>query len=192
VSVVALIIAIDEVPGKYGLLTVDDGSGATIVVKICRVGPSIEGPSIEGPSNTTVPNVNLFSSLGRFWVEIDKEAIDVGHVVKVKCTIDSFRRERQLILQRASLVKTTREEAEAWLDVASWKLNILSKPWKLSDEELEKLEKQEHARIAQVEEEARIRAERRRTRVRISEKRERKLEEKRKEEYEAMNAGALV
>jgi len=187
VSVIAPIIAIDEIPGRYGLLTIDDGSGATMVVKIRRV-----AQSVDSPSSTTVPNVNIFSTLARFWVEIDNEAIDVGSVIKAKCTFDSFRGDRQLLLQRASLVKTTREEAEAWLDVARWKLDTLSKPWKLSDEELKTLERQERARVAQMQEEARSKAELRRARARLREKIERRMEKKRDEEHQAMNNGALV
>jgi hypothetical protein len=187
VSVVAPVIAIDEVRGRYVLLTIDDGSGATMVVKIRQV-----EQSVDSHSNTTVPNVNVFSTLGRYWLEIDKELIDVGSVIKAKCTIESFRGERQLLLQRASVVKTTKEEAEAWLDIARWKLDTLSKPWKLSDQELETLEGEERARAARTAEEARSKAELRRARARLREKMERKLEKKRREEHQAMDSGALV
>jgi hypothetical protein len=187
VSVVAPVIAIDEIRGRYVLLTIDDGSGATMVVKIRQV-----EQSVDSHSNTTVLNVNVFSTLGRYWLEIDKELIDVGSVIKAKCTIESFRGERQLLLQRASVVKTTKEEAEAWLDIARWKLDTLSKPWKLSDQELETLEREERARAARTAEEARSKAELRRARARLRERMERKLEKKRREEHQAMDSGALV
>lgn len=187
VSVVAPVTAIDEIRGRFILLTIDDGSGSTIVVKVRQV-----EQSVDSHSNTSVLNVNVFSTLGRYWLEIDNEPIDVGSVIKAKCTIETFRGERQLLLQRASLVKTTKEEAEAWLDIARWKLDTLSKPWKLSDQELEALEKQERARVARAQEETRSNAELRRARARLREKRERKMEKKRREEREAMDHGALV
>jgi Telomere regulation protein Stn1 len=187
VSVVAPVIAIDEIRGRYVLLTVDDGSGATMVVKVRQV-----EQSVDTHSNTTVLNVNIFSTPISYWLEIDNERVDVGTVIRVKCTISSFRGERQLVLQRASVVKTTKDEAEAWLDTARCKLDTLSKPWQLTDQELETLEKEEHARVARAAEEARSKAEHKRARARLREKVERKMARKRREEHEAMDNGALV
>jgi hypothetical protein len=187
VSVVAPVISIDEIRGRYVLLTIDDGSGATMVVKVRQV-----ERSVDSHSNTTVLNVNVFSTLDRYWLEIDNEPIDVGSVIKAKCTIESFRGERQLLLQRASVVKTTKEEAEDWLDAARWKLDTLSKPWKLTDQELDTLEREERARAARAAEEARSKAELKRARARLREKMERKIEKKRREEQLAMDSGALV
>jgi hypothetical protein len=187
VSVIAPIVAIDEIRGKFALITIDDGSGATIVVKVRQV-----EQSVDSSSNTTVPNLNMFTRGGVYWVEIDSEPVDVGSEIKAKCTIETFRGERQLLLQRVSLVKTTREETQEWLDIARWKLDTLSKPWRLSAKELETLEMQERARVTRAEEEARTKAELRQRQARLREKVERRMEKTRREEHRVMDSGALV
>jgi hypothetical protein len=195
---VAPIISIEDMFGKYVLLTLDDGSGATIVIKITRLPLEIV-KSIDCPANTTVDNLNIISELGRFDVVVDNTILDIGTVVKVKCTIGEFRQVKQLDLQRIKVVRTTEEEVEWWDEVVHWKRDVLGTPWVLSKQEMDKLYAAEAEKRQQRRDEDRAAEERQRDkmvrRAKRAEKRkgyEEKAERKRRREELEMNRGALI
>ncbi|KAF2426610.1 hypothetical protein EJ08DRAFT_637864 [Tothia fuscella] len=198
VSITAPVVQIEDLFGKYALLALDDGSGANATVKITRLPAEITN-SIDCPSNTEVDNLNIISSLGRFDISVDDTVLDIGTVVKVKCTISEFRGTKQLDLKRVHVVKSTSEEVKAWEDVVKWKRDVLSKPWVLTPKELNDLETSERAlrRMKRLEE----RAEEEHQRVRVVKKAKRKekmrlheekVEKRRRQEEVIMNAGALL
>jgi len=141
VVLVAPVVSIEGIFDRYVLLTIDDGSGSTIVVKIKRLATNISA-AIDCPSNTSVSNVNVRAGLGFFNVQIDDTTLDIGTVVKVKCTIEEFRGVKQLDLQRTSVVKTTAEEIKAWSGLSHFNKTVLSSPWVLTNEELEILQQE--------------------------------------------------
>lgn len=184
--------------GKYVLLTIDDGSGSTIVVKIKRLATNISA-AIDCPSNTSVANVNVSSGLSFFNVQIDDTTLDIGTIVKVKCTIEEFRGAKQLDLQQASVVKTTAEEIKAWDGLSQFKKNVLSSPWALTNEELEILQREivterNDIRMAEVDHEKLLKRhnERKKEKEETWRKREVKRETKRRNEEVLMNEGALI
>jgi hypothetical protein len=202
VDLVAPIVAIEPLAQKYALLTIDDGSGATIGVKITRLqdpDPNAldhdEAPTmstVDCPSNTTVANVNIHVGLGKFEVEIDDVTLDIGTVLRAKCTVSTWFGAKQLDLQRASVVKTTRREVESWREIARFKRDVLSKPWVVSEKERKRLEAEWH------EEQNAERLQRTRwdEHQRRKEERERKQEAAneiaRREQERIMNEGALI
>ncbi|KAF2110554.1 hypothetical protein BDV96DRAFT_615132 [Lophiotrema nucula] len=198
VRIVGVVVAIDDINVKYTVLTVDDGSGATIEVKIVRLTPDVYNP-VESPSNTVIENLDVISRFGVFEVTVDHQRLDIGTVIKAKCTLSEFRCVKQLELKRIWVVKTTDEEAKAWTETAAFKSEVLSKPWRLTSTEHKKItddikmgrkKAQEYERM-KLEHEAR-RKEHRKAREEYLGKREVRLESRRRKEEIMMNAGALV
>jgi Telomere regulation protein Stn1 len=138
VCVAGPVVAFADLYTKHTLFYVDDGSGSNIAVKLRRLLPEDVTP--QAPSNTTVSNVNILSSLGQSSIEIDGVSLDIGTVVKIKCTIEVFRDSKQLVLQRAWVLKSTTEEAIEWQKLMEW-TSKLSTPWILPAEELHSIEK---------------------------------------------------
>lgn len=142
VRLIGLIVDIELAPncdGRYTLLTLDDGSGECIVVKITRrrVPPHDQSPY---PSNTTCDQVDVVIHLGLPTVSILTHPIAIGDVIRVRGTISTFRHVRQIELLRAIRVKDTNEEAAAWLDTAKWGEEVLSRPWILTQQDRQKID----------------------------------------------------
>lgn len=200
VRAVGLIVDIELLGGaKYLILTLDDGSGSTIECKAevrqANRQDEVAGTSRvkqEWPSTTLVDNLDVRVNFGNPRVEIDKQRVDIGSVVKAKGTIDTFRSQRQIKLERIRLVKDTNEEARAWAATAAWKANTLSKPWVLADAKKAEIDQ----RLAQEQAQEAEKAKKKRVRdVKIAEKR-RKHEERREKKRVvlegAFDQGALT
>lgn len=190
VQLVGPITSIDEKHPKLGTITIDDGSGATLNVKINRLAPEIV-ESIDCPSNTEVDNVNVKAGIGEYTITVDGEELDVSSVVKVKGTISTFRDVKQLELKRIWVVRTTNEEAAFWSQLAKFKQETLSLPWVLDDATRLKHEtdRKEGKRKEWERKQAyhkKWEAWRERTKVQ-----EDKREQRRRKEEVMMNAGAL-
>jgi hypothetical protein len=129
VYLVAPIVAIQDIPNtKFFIFTLDDSSGSCIDVKIERKDPAKF--DVDSTSNTTVPNLDIDVAFGYdSEIKIDGQIVDIASVVKVKCTIGSFRGVKQLELKRCSFIKDTTEEVAAWGSMAQFKRDVLSGPW---------------------------------------------------------------
>ncbi|ORY12856.1 hypothetical protein BCR34DRAFT_481987 [Clohesyomyces aquaticus] len=198
VNLVGVVVAIDDINLKYTVLTVDDGSGATIEVKIIRLSPNVYN-AVESPSNTTVSNLNIIVRTGVFEVTINGHPVDIGSVIKAKCTISEFRGSKQLEVKRAWIVRTTNEEAQAWAQTAKFKREVLSKPWRLTSVEHRRIKKdmkreqrknQEYQRLKLQQEAAKH--EKKKAMQKYMAEREVRLEARRRKEEVMMNAGALI
>ncbi|KAI0625889.1 OB-fold nucleic acid binding domain [Pyrenophora tritici-repentis] len=198
VRVVGVIVAIDDINLRYTVLTLDDGSGRTIELKIVRLPPAERNP-VDTSSNTELSNVDIISRCGIFEVVVDSQPLDIGSVVKAKCTISEFRGIKQLELKRVSIVSTTNEEAKAWAETAAFKQKVLSKPWHLSSTEHKKITHSIKSEKKKLQENERRTAEyeikkeeRRIAREAYDAKRDRKLETRRRKEEIVMNTGGLI
>ncbi|PVI05147.1 hypothetical protein DM02DRAFT_651063 [Periconia macrospinosa] len=198
VRLVGAVVAIEDINTKYTVLTLDDGSGATIDLTIVRLTPDIYNP-VESPSNTVISNVNVISEPGVFHVTIDDHIVDIGTVVKAKGTISEFRGRKQVDLKRAWVVDTTNEEVQSWLETAKFKEEVLSKAWRITSAEHKRITGQMRAERKRTEEyerkkeayEAKKR-EHRRARDEYLAKKEAKHEVRRLKEEKIMNHGALI
>lgn len=198
VRLVGVVVAIDDINLKYTVLTIDDGSGANIELKIVRIPPVDQNP-VDTSSNTTIENVNVISRPGVFEVVVDDHMLDIGSVIKAKGTINEFRGIKQLDLKRIWMVSTTNQEAQAWAEAATFKQEVLSKPWHISSAQHKQIKHQiklEKKRIQdferrKVEYEAK-RDEQKKARELYLAQREKKLEVRQRKEHIMMNAGALV
>jgi len=188
-----LVVQIDLAPGagasKYALITLDDGSGRVIEVKIARRQTQLDEDAVY-PSNTLINNVNVWVNMALASVYVDGEALSIGSIIKVKGTITVFR-ERQIELKRIFRVRDTNEEAAFWTSLAKWRREVLSKPWVLAQEQKAKVD----AEIAEAERETRKRAavkkgDRAEQMAKMA-KREERREKRRLLEAKAFDAGAL-
>jgi len=196
--VVGVIVAIDDINLRYTVLTLDDGSGMTIELKIVRLPPT-ERNLVDTSSNTEIPNVDIISRPGIFDVVVDGQQLDIGSVVKAKCTISEFRGIKQLELKRVSMVATTDEEAKAWTEIAAFKQKVLSRPWHISSTEHRKITHSIKAEKKKLQEYERRKAEyevkkeeHRMAREAYNAQRDRKLETRRRKDEIVMNTGALI
>ncbi|KAL5387871.1 hypothetical protein DPSP01_003269 [Paraphaeosphaeria sporulosa] len=198
IYLIGVVVAVNEINLRYTTLTLDDGSGDTLEVKIKRLPPELYNP-VDSPSNTEVDNLDVLSGLGRFDVTVDGHTVDVGTVIKVKGTISEFRGLKQLELKRIWVVSATDEEVKFWKALATFKKETLGKPWHLSSTEGEKLKKRlkfeqrkarEYERQRAVHEAKKI--EQRKARAEYVAQKEAKYEMRRRKEEIIMNAGALI
>ena len=196
--ITAPIVSIEDVASKYALITLDDGSGATIIIKVARLAPEIAS-SLECPSNTTVDNVNVHVKLGTFDVEVDGQILDIGSIVKAKCTIDEWKGVKQLDLAKIKVIRSMAEEINEWEEVAKWKREILDQPWVLDDKHLVEMEKKDRDQRQKqlddqkkAEEKKRIHLAKKRERQQKQKEYEEKWERRRRKEEVMMNAGALI
>jgi hypothetical protein len=195
---VGVIVAVNEINLRYTTLTLDDGSGDTLEVKIKRILPELYNP-VDSPSNTEVDNLDVISGLGRFDITVDGQVVDIGTIIKVKGTISEFRGFKQLELKRIWVVSTTDEEAKFWNALATFKMNVLGRPWHLSKAEIEQIKKQNKLEKRKAHEYERQKAvyeakkmEQRQARAEYMAQKNAKYEIRRRKEEIIMNAGALI
>jgi uroporphyrinogen-III decarboxylase len=193
-----VVVAIDDINIWFTILTIDDGSGANIELKIVRIPPAEKNP-VDTSSDTQIDNVSVISRLGVFEVMVGSQALDIGSVIKAKCTISEFRGVKQLEMKRVWTINTTNEEAQAWAEVAAFKQDILSKPWHISTAEAKKINHDKKVEKKKVQDYERRKAEYeakkeecRQARDARNAERERKLDARRRKEEVMMNAGAIA
>lgn len=185
---------VDLAPGaganKLALLSVDDGSGQTIEVKIARrYGPDVDGEVY--PSNTLVDNLDVNTTWGLASLSIDRRPICIGAILKIKGTITKFR-QRQIDLKRVFVVKDTNEEVAFWAATAKHRREVLSRPWLLTDAEMRAIDNE-----IQLEEqnERQRKSERKAKYVKYEERKARndeKRERQRKKVQDSLDEGALA
>lgn len=191
-------MAIDDINTKYTVLTIDDGSGAVLELKIVRIVPA-ELNAVDTSSNTTISNLDIISRPGTFDVIIDGQTIEIGTIVKAKGTVSEFRSIKQLDLKRIQVIASTNEEAKAWAETAEYKKKYLSVPWRLTvadhtriKNKIRFIEEQENEyRKRKADHEAK-RAERYRARATYLAERDVRLESRRRKEEIMMNSGSLL
>jgi hypothetical protein len=197
VRLVGVVVAIDDINLKFTVVTIDDGSGAVIELKIVRV-PLAGQNVLVASSETKLDNVKVISQSGVFDVVVDDQRLEIGTVVKAKGTLSEFRGLKQIDLKRIWVVSTTDEEAQAWAEAATFKDDVLSRPWHLTSAEhiqikgnikSEKKKLQDYER-RKVEHEAKKEEQRQAQKAYLAD-REKRMEARRRKEEVMMNAGAL-
>ncbi|KAI9699967.1 MAG: hypothetical protein M1836_002501 [Candelina mexicana] len=173
VKLVGVLVGFDDFTNeKWGFMELDDGSGATIEIKWAKPPPlpalaadkgnelldgqeGIKGHTVTKEADIKTPKQEIKNSAGE---RIDINGIDLGSVVKVKGTIDSFRGVRQIVLQRISTffpdflshlnsaVISVKGVLTAWEELNAFRTSVLSKPWYLSSEAQQQLELEEQKR----------------------------------------------
>lgn len=159
VRLTGLIVAVDERWGRM-VYTLDDSSGVNIEVT-CAAPPKplskeVEGTgalnvaasttkpaSVSAPAKSTTALAPIESAAAEPQQLISPDGpnltnIDVGSVVKVKGGIGIYRDQKQIRLKVITTLGDTNAEVKCWNDVATFRKDVLSKPWVVSAEEEEK------------------------------------------------------
>jgi len=187
------VVAIKDVHPGLAIITIDDGSGAIIELKVGRD----KGP--EKSSDTNIQNLKIVSGIGYFRFRLDENIVDIGAIVKIKGTFDSFRGARQIELKRIWIINDTAEEAAAWLASATFKRDVLLHPWHLSasdrlavDRHLAEAEMQQKKEARRIERRQQSRLQRQKKKDQKRIKYERHAERARLATEKEMNRGALI
>lgn len=131
VRLVGTVVAVEDLGPRFVLLTLDDGSGATLELKVTRLSPaesalhaaatatapaattSASGRSTTSSSSssspstfhTTVDNLVVRSAIGVFEVLVGGVPVDIGTTIKAKATLGTFRGAVQGVLQRCWVLR---------------------------------------------------------------------------------------
>ncbi|KAJ5189593.1 Nucleic acid-binding OB-fold [Penicillium cf. griseofulvum] len=153
VSLVGVIVARTDFPWRT-ILTLDDSSGATIDIAVLKKTTKTETTSQETPAtdpeqtewssfSLTAPTAKSLAQTTHITSkdrdEIDISALQPGTLVRVKGTLSTFRSQMQLYLERFWLVRDTNAEMQFLDTRLRFLVEVLSVPWVLTDEEVEKL-----------------------------------------------------
>ena len=144
VRLVGVIVTFDIHPTRF-IMILDDSSGSTMELTCGRKSPPSKSSEIDArtvddswkgwttaPKKPKEPDAKGVTATG---YDIDLQKIDIGSVVKVKGGIGDFRGQRQLLLERISVMQTTTEEAVVWAETTAFKHDILSRHWIVSEED---------------------------------------------------------
>ncbi|KAJ5595924.1 hypothetical protein N7450_002382 [Penicillium hetheringtonii] len=159
ISVVGVIVARTEITRRT-ILTIDDGSEATLDVIVLQAEPKEKNPTdttfapsskslSTGPSSNVTdisteipetPSLNEtihVSATDRTIINIS--SLQPGTMIKVKGTVNSFRSTMQMNLERFSIIHDTNAEMQFIDERLRFLVDVLSIPWVLTDEEVDAL-----------------------------------------------------
>jgi hypothetical protein len=192
VRVVGYVAQFDMVAGgKYILMTVDDGSGVNIEVKLERPVAYRESNGPVYSTKTSVDDVEVVTEMGLPAVRIRHKMMEIGSVVTAEGKVEKYNTARQLIALRLRFVENTHDEAVYWSKVAEWKRKVLSRPWIL-DEETKRVIDAKLKEGAKLDEKKGKRKERKSAKIEeLRRLHEEKIEHKRRERAEYYDRGAL-
>ncbi|KAF4542509.1 Ob-fold nucleic acid binding domain [Lasiodiplodia theobromae] len=128
VRLVGTVVAVEDLGPRFVLLTLDDGSGATLELKVTRLSPaesaalhaaaastttttiptattSSSSSSSSSIFHTSVDNLVVRSAIGVFEVLVGGVPIDIGTTIKAKATLGTFRGAMQGVLQRCWVLR---------------------------------------------------------------------------------------
>ncbi|RAK95072.1 OB-fold domain-containing protein [Aspergillus ibericus CBS 121593] len=161
ISLVGIIIACHDLPTRT-ILTLDDSTGATLDIVV------IKGP--EPSTSTTVTTTTTTTSSPATHISpttqtpIDITPLVPGTLTHVKGTISTFRNTNQLQLERYFLIRDTNAEMRFVEQRSRFLVEVLSVPWRLGGDEVERLRgemEEEEERVEEEQERVRRRERRR-------------------------------
>jgi len=117
-----MVVAVDEFPHRR-IYTVDDSDGLCIE---CVV---------------DVPKVDSHDP-SRAAASIVPKDIDVGTVVDVKGGLASFRGNKQIKIEKMTVLRSTDEEMVLWEKARQFRGDVLDKPWKLTERQIRRCRKE--------------------------------------------------
>ncbi|KAE8165906.1 hypothetical protein BDV40DRAFT_39978 [Aspergillus tamarii] len=178
VSLIGIIVTRTECP-TLTILTVDDSSGVTLDVII------LKAPITEDDGDTPVRSgrgEDLQSAHATRHVAatnkttVDTTALVPGVVVQVKGTLSMFRGTMQIQLEKVSVVQDTNAEMRFLDQRSRYLVEVLSVPWSLTEEEVERLRYEADDEEERLEEEQERIKRRQRRRTEREEKDQRKIQ----------------
>ena len=144
---VGVIVAFEVLPSRF-VFVLDDSSGLTIDVTCARAQttqqsllPDIVDSKASKPDDIAIPQKGK-TQTGN---EIDLHDVDIGTVVKIKGTVGSWRCQRQILLERLWIVRSTTEESTCWAENFAFGSEVLSRPWKVGKSQQKLAERKSRA-----------------------------------------------
>lgn len=118
-----MVVAVDEFPHRR-IYTVDDSDG--FCIECVADTPKVDS---HDPSRVTAaPTV--------------PKDVDVGTVVDVKGGLALFRGNKQIKIEKMTVLRSTDEEVVLWEKARQFRGDVLDKPWKLTDREIRRCRKE--------------------------------------------------
>ncbi|OOF99436.1 hypothetical protein ASPCADRAFT_126353 [Aspergillus carbonarius ITEM 5010] len=185
ISLIGLIIARHDLPTRT-ILTLDDSTGATIDIIVQK------DPSPDTTTTTltpTTPNPIHISPTTQTLLDITP--LNPGTLAHVKGTISTFRNKIQLQLERFFIIRDINIEMRFVDQRSRFLVEVLSVPWRLGGEEVERLRGEMEEEEERVEEEQERVRRRERRRVEREERDARRIQRvwEREERVRAKEAG---
>lgn len=136
IRLVGVIVAVDVYDTRW-IMILDDSSGSTIEVTCRRPKSAVQHaePTLLPESKPMSVAMTATEGISATDRTIDLRGVDVGTIVKVKGGLGSFRGEKQILLERISIIRTTNEEVAAWHENSVFRKDVLENPWIVTKEE---------------------------------------------------------
>lgn len=151
IRLVGVVVALDFIPNRW-LIQLDDYCGATIELTCLHqtaVASKTDGKTdLSDKAHLTSRETNIKSdnrredrkqigvtATGR---TVDLTGVDVGAVVKVKGGVGVFRGEKQVLLERISLLHSTNDEVASWAETSAFRRDVLNVPWVVNEQDLKR------------------------------------------------------
>ncbi|KAH6640565.1 hypothetical protein F5144DRAFT_560864 [Chaetomium tenue] len=141
VRISGVVVAVEE-REKMHFYTIDDGSGETLEC-IVNVAPHAR-PGTATAATAAEPNSKSDKTSNS--LPVVDGPIDVGHVLDIKGSVGTYRKNRQIRAEKVVHLRTTEQEVIFWEKVTQLKADVLSKPWVLDRREVRKCRKEEEGR----------------------------------------------
>lgn len=125
-----MVVAVDEFPARR-IYTVDDSTGVCIecVVDVPKSDPNIKSGAEDQPAH------------GTHRVRVP-DGVDVGTVLDVKGGLALFRGNKQIKIEKATVVRSTEQELTCWEKTDNFRRKVLGKSWRLSDKTVRRCRKE--------------------------------------------------
>ncbi|KAI1267921.1 hypothetical protein F5Y18DRAFT_415468 [Xylariaceae sp. FL1019] len=166
VRITGVVVAIDDYYGRR-VYTIDDSTGHCIECTLAVPKPS----KITDLDELTARNAHLHERPGRpadvtkttTTAETQNSAkgctlppppsnVDIGSVVDVKGSIQLFRSQKQIKVQKLVRIHSTDQEVLFWDKIRAFRRDVLSEPWILSDREVRKCRKLQQVEVTDAKE----------------------------------------
>ncbi|QIW98796.1 hypothetical protein AMS68_004314 [Peltaster fructicola] len=118
---------------KFCFITLDDGSGELLNVKVTR-----QMVHDEYISETTVEGLTVDVKLGLPTLFLGNKQLVPGQCIRVRGPLEIYRGRKQIIPKRVKMMSGA-DEIKAWAEVARWK-TLIDKPWTLTTTECKKID----------------------------------------------------
>lgn len=117
-----MVVAVDEFPHRR-IYTVDDSDG--LCIECVADVPKLDSHDSAKATATLIP-----------------KDVDVGTVVDVKGGLALFRGNKQVKIEKMTVLRSTDEEVVLWEKARQFRGDVLDKPWTLTDREVRRCRKE--------------------------------------------------
>ena len=143
VRIAGVVVAVDEYAQRR-VYTVDDSSGICIecVVAVTPVPQLPQNQETDQKEGKTAASAGNQVSVPVSLKAPVPDGLDVGSVVDIKGGLKIFRAQKQIKVEKITLLHTTEQEVAFWNKVWQFRVDVLSRPWSLERKEIRKCRKE--------------------------------------------------